>query len=164
MHSLQPRVTVYDEQRRNLLLLDESEDDALEQAAAGTLKPKFRFLSFLEFLYPGFAVDVCLWIFAIFVGGFFAVVVYAASALAEGAAWAVILVVLLALGFSSAFLVIFAHRKRRLNLPFKMPFVPFIPALSVALNIMLLANLSGTTWIRFSVWFSAGKFHIYLFN
>ncbi|KAK7073298.1 High affinity cationic amino acid transporter 1, partial [Halocaridina rubra] len=47
-----------------------------------------------------------------------------------------------------------ANRK----LPFKVPFVPWIPALSTVINLYLMFNLSSATWIRFGVWMGIGLF------
>ena len=153
---------MYDLKRRKLLEATDNGDvqgEAAEEETRPviTLKAHFRFLRFLEVFYPGFIVDISILLFAIFVGGFFAIFIYGYDELAEGAAWAVALVVLFTLGFVLSHFVIFAHKKRKLNLAYKMPFVPFVPALSIALNILLLSNLTATTWIRFSVWFFAGK-------
>jgi len=41
-------------------------------------------------------------------------------------------------------------------LPFAVPLVPWLPALSVLINIFLTLKLSWQTWIRFSVWMAMG--------
>ena len=40
--------------------------------------------------------------------------------------------------------------------PFSVPLVPWLPASSVLINILLTTKLSWQTWIRFSVWMGAG--------
>lgn len=42
---------------------------------------------------------------------------------------------------------------------FEVPFVPIIPMISVIVNILLMFNLSGLTWIRFAVWMTIGDYH-----
>jgi len=38
----------------------------------------------------------------------------------------------------------------------KIPLVPFIPFLSVFLNVYMMTTLSATTWLRFIIWFAIG--------
>ena len=40
--------------------------------------------------------------------------------------------------------------------PFSVPLVPWLPASSVLTNVMLTTKLSWQTWVRFSVWMTAG--------
>ncbi|XP_054732249.1 cationic amino acid transporter 3 [Anastrepha obliqua] len=44
----------------------------------------------------------------------------------------------------------------RIDLTFKVPFVPFIPCLSVFVNIYLMFQLDYQTWIRFLIWVCIG--------
>lgn len=45
---------------------------------------------------------------------------------------------------------------------FQVPWVPFVPCLSVVLNIYLMTQLDTSTWVRFTVWLIVGIL-IYLF-
>lgn len=45
--------------------------------------------------------------------------------------------------------------------PKQVPLLPFLPILSVFVNIYLMIQLSGDTWIRFSVWMAVGKCVLY---
>lgn len=43
-----------------------------------------------------------------------------------------------------------------LHLDFRVPFMPWVPLISVAVNIYLMVSLDPTTWIRFAVWCALG--------
>lgn len=40
---------------------------------------------------------------------------------------------------------------------FKAPFIPFLPIVSVFINIYMMTTLTEVTWIRFLVWFAIGN-------
>lgn len=46
---------------------------------------------------------------------------------------------------------------KELNIPFKVPLVPFLPCFSIFCNIFLMLQLDGATWIRFGVWLVIGE-------
>ncbi|KAB7508087.1 Cationic amino acid transporter 2 [Armadillidium nasatum] len=52
----------------------------------------------------------------------------------------------------------------RKRLTFQVPFVPWIPALSTFINLYLMCNLSGATWIRFAVWMVIGFLIYFLYG
>jgi len=53
--------------------------------------------------------------------------------------------------------VIFLRYQRpELERPFKVPLVPFIPALSALVSLGLMAGLPGATWMRLVVWMTIG--------
>ncbi|XKL68657.1 hypothetical protein PGB90_006426 [Kerria lacca] len=52
--------------------------------------------------------------------------------------------------------VIEAHEQNTAGLKFKVPLVPYLPALSILCNVELMANLNFLTWIRFILWMAIG--------
>lgn len=57
--------------------------------------------------------------------------------------------------------VIEAHEQNTAGLKFKVPLVPYLPALSILCNVELMANLNFLTWIRFILWMAIGKKYNY---
>ena len=48
----------------------------------------------------------------------------------------------------------------RVDLKFKAPGVPYVPALAIVINIYLIFRLSVLTLVRFTVWMIAGKYMV----
>lgn len=59
--------------------------------------------------------------------------------------------------FYLGIVVIEAHEQNTTSLKFKVPLVPYLPALSILFNVELMANLNFLTWIRFILWMAIGK-------
>ncbi|CAB3405531.1 unnamed protein product [Caenorhabditis bovis] len=55
-----------------------------------------------------------------------------------------------------SFVFISCHYQNSTLLDFKVPFVPFIPALSLLVNILMMVHLAPITWIRLFVWMAIG--------
>ncbi|XP_068204260.1 high affinity cationic amino acid transporter 1-like [Palaemon carinicauda] len=53
-------------------------------------------------------------------------------------------------------LVIACQPQSQRTLPFKVPFVPWLPAISSVINLYLMFNLTKDTWIRFGIWMGIG--------
>ena len=53
------------------------------------------------------------------------------------------------------YLSILPRSKKQLY--FKVPAVPFIPCISIVINLYLMFSLSSDTWIRFAVWMALGS-------
>ncbi|RDD46240.1 High affinity cationic amino acid transporter 1 [Trichoplax sp. H2] len=74
--------------------------------------------------------------------------------------WAILLVCTLVLLILIVIYIIVRQPKNRQKLKFKVPLVPFIPILSLFINLFLILKLPTATWIRFAIWMAIG-FSIY---
>jgi amino acid permease len=61
--------------------------------------------------------------------------------------------------FVILFFVISLHQQNVSNLRYKVPFVPFVPTLSIFFNIALMVNLQTLTWLRLVFWMIIGIIH-----
>jgi APA family basic amino acid/polyamine antiporter len=53
-------------------------------------------------------------------------------------------------------IIFLRYQRPELERPFKVPLVPFVPALSALVSLGLMAGLPGATWIRLIVWMAIG--------
>lgn len=68
----------------------------------------------------------------------------------------IILIVILAAGLLLVLLTIARQPISEMELTFKVPLVPYIPCLSVLINLYLMFQLDEDTWIRFAGWVTVG--------
>lgn len=72
--------------------------------------------------------------------------------------WVAYAITMFVLSFFLFFLFCLSRQPmNRDNQNFEVPFVPVIPMISVWVNILLMFNLSGATWIRFAIWMTLGN-------
>ncbi|XP_072295991.1 cationic amino acid transporter 2 isoform X2 [Eucyclogobius newberryi] len=70
--------------------------------------------------------------------------------------WVLVLLGFSLLLFSFCVFMICQQPQTTKKVSFMVPLLPFLPVLSVFVNIYLMVQLSGDTWIRFSVWMAVG--------
>ncbi|XP_042910511.1 cationic amino acid transporter 4 isoform X2 [Parasteatoda tepidariorum] len=70
--------------------------------------------------------------------------------------WAIIIVVILLVGFILSFFTISIHKQSISPLCYKVPIVPLVPAMSILVNIILIVNLQPATWVRLFIWIAVG--------
>jgi hypothetical protein len=63
---------------------------------------------------------------------------------------------LTALGVGEAGVIVLRKKLPELERPFRVPWMPILPALSILFSIYLMFNLPGITWLRFFVWIVVG--------
>ena len=79
------------------------------------------------------------------------------SYLSSGEVWAIILSCIFGLMIVSSLTLIIRQPRNSATFPFMVPGVPFIPALTIFVNTLLLVTLNHWTYIRFSIWMCLGK-------
>lgn len=78
--------------------------------------------------------------------------------LAQRTWWAILLVCCFLVLILVLIYIITRQPRNRQKLSFKVPFVPFLPILSLFVNIFLILKLPSPTWIRFAIWMAIGKY------
>ncbi|XP_043113656.1 cationic amino acid transporter 2 isoform X1 [Puntigrus tetrazona] len=58
--------------------------------------------------------------------------------------------------FIMCILLVCRQPQTRKKVSFMVPLLPFLPILSIFVNVYLMVQLSGDTWIRFSIWMAIG--------
>ncbi|XP_016423203.1 cationic amino acid transporter 2-like [Sinocyclocheilus rhinocerous] len=58
--------------------------------------------------------------------------------------------------FIMCMLLVCRQPQTRKEVSFMVPLLPFLPILSIFVNVYLMVQLSGDTWIRFSIWMAIG--------
>lgn len=74
-----------------------------------------------------------------------------------GEVWAVAIMVIFGLFLITSVIIIFIQPESKAKIPFKVPLVPWLPIVSMFINIYLMMELSTVTWVRFTIWMVVGK-------
>lgn len=82
--------------------------------------------------------------------------IFADSNLVAKEPWAVVITVIFGLLFMGCLVLIMLQPQSNASLPFQVPCVPVLPAISVLVNVYLMLKLSPMTWARFSIWMAIG--------
>uniref|UniRef100_A0A663M2Y9 Cationic amino acid transporter 2 n=1 Tax=Athene cunicularia TaxID=194338 RepID=A0A663M2Y9_ATHCN len=70
--------------------------------------------------------------------------------------WSIGLLAVLVASFVVTILLIQRQPQNQQKVAFMVPLLPFLPSFSILVNIYLMVQLSGDTWIRFSFWMALG--------
>ncbi|XP_034453630.1 cationic amino acid transporter 2 isoform X2 [Hippoglossus hippoglossus] len=81
---------------------------------------------------------------------------YHISCILRAEVWILALLCVCLLIFSGCVLMVCRQPQTSQKVSFMVPLLPYLPILSIFVNIYLMVQLSGDTWIRFSVWMAVG--------
>ncbi|XP_023259384.1 high affinity cationic amino acid transporter 1-like isoform X1 [Seriola lalandi dorsalis] len=99
----------------------------------------------------GFAVNICTSILGVLVCVFSVVAVQGGLAPWSLSVLSVIMLVCLILTF-----IVCRQPQSKTKLAFKVPLLPFIPVISMFVNVYLMMQLDRGTWLRFTIWMALG--------
>ncbi|XP_055082782.1 high affinity cationic amino acid transporter 1 isoform X1 [Periophthalmus magnuspinnatus] len=140
--------------------------DGISIPSMGMLPGVEERLSFKSIMFPdnpepsalsGHIVNVIVSLLGVLILAFSVLAVQGGIALWNLSILSVIFIVCLLLVF-----VIWRQPESKTKLSFKVPFLPFIPVISMFVNVYLMMQLDSGTWIRFSIWMAIGM-AIYFF-
>ncbi|XP_022065055.2 high affinity cationic amino acid transporter 1 isoform X1 [Acanthochromis polyacanthus] len=134
--------------------------DGISVPSMGILPGVEERFSFKTLLFPdnpepstlsGFSVNICASALGSLILIFSILAVQGGTAVWNIVALSVIFMVCLILVF-----IIWRQPESKTKLSFKVPLLPFVPVISMFVNVYLMMQLDRGTWIRFSVWMAIG--------
>ncbi|XP_041978908.1 cationic amino acid transporter 4 [Aricia agestis] len=139
-----------------------SSSEMFEALTVGRLRAQYAWLEPLAGgRAPGTAVTNCVYVFTL------ASICLCAHNhfLAEPAGlWALLPDFVLSFIIIACLVIIWAHQQSPARLPFRVPWVPLLPAASVLMNVELMVNLNALTWARFTIWMTFGLLLYFLYG
>ncbi|XP_010708445.1 LOW QUALITY PROTEIN: cationic amino acid transporter 2-like [Meleagris gallopavo] len=103
-------------------------------------------------------VNCLVGLLAFLVCGLSALTTYGTHFIANLEPWSTGLLAALVVFFIVTILLIQRQPQNQQKVAFMVPLLPFLPSLSILVNIYLMVQLSADTWIRFSIWMALGKY------
>uniref|UniRef100_A0A8C6T170 Solute carrier family 7 member 1a n=1 Tax=Neogobius melanostomus TaxID=47308 RepID=A0A8C6T170_9GOBI len=134
--------------------------DGISVPSMGILPGVEERLSYRSIMFPdnpepsalsGYIVNVCASLLGVLILAFSVLAVQGGIALWNMATLSIIIIVCLLLVF-----VVWRQPESNTKLSFKVPLLPFIPVISMFVNVYLMMQLDTGTWIRFSIWMAIG--------
>ncbi|NXK24234.1 CTR2 protein, partial [Arenaria interpres] len=101
-------------------------------------------------------VNFLVGLLAFLVCGLSVLTTYGIDFIANLEPWSIGLLAVLVASFVVVILLIQRQPQNQQKVAFMVPLLPFLPAFSILVNIYLMVQLSGDTWIRFSFWMALG--------
>ncbi|XP_045162286.2 cationic amino acid transporter 2-like isoform X2 [Mercenaria mercenaria] len=87
---------------------------------------------------------------------------FAEDDLSARKAWAIVITSVFTIIMPLLLISMACQPQNKRNVSFKVPWLPFLPGISIFVNIFLMLRLPNATWIRFAVWMAIG-FIVYFF-
>ncbi|OWK64660.1 cationic amino acid transporter 2 isoform X1 [Lonchura striata] len=101
-------------------------------------------------------VNFLVSLLACLICGLSVLITYGIHFIANLEPWSIGLLALLVISFIVTILLIQRQPQNQQKVAFMVPLLPFLPSLSILVNIYLMVQLSGDTWMRFSFWMLLG--------
>ncbi|KAM6345721.1 CTR2 protein, partial [Podargus strigoides] len=101
-------------------------------------------------------VNFLVGLLACLVCGLSILTTYGINFIANLEPWSIGLLAVLVASFIVTVLLIQRQPQNQQKVAFMVPLLPFLPSFSILVNIYLMVQLSGDTWIRFSFWMALG--------
>ncbi|XP_013921958.1 PREDICTED: cationic amino acid transporter 2 isoform X1 [Thamnophis sirtalis] len=101
-------------------------------------------------------VSLLVGLLAVLVCGLSILTTHGIHSLANLELWSIFLLASFFILFGMIMFIIWRQPQNQQKVAFMVPFLPFLPSLSILVNIYLMVQLSGETWIRFSIWMALG--------
>ncbi|XP_052432550.1 high affinity cationic amino acid transporter 1 [Carassius gibelio] len=153
----QPSVNV---QYQRASCQEETEADSINESSAGFLPGSQDLCTLSNLLSPkneepsrlsGFTVNICTSILGVLVCVFCVVAVQGGFQI-----WALTVLAGLAVVCFIITMLIGRQPESKTKLSFKVPLLPFLPVLSMFINVYLMMQLDAGTWMRFAIWMVIG--------
>ncbi|XP_060564997.1 cationic amino acid transporter 2-like isoform X2 [Ruditapes philippinarum] len=103
-------------------------------------------------------------IFSFLAVGFSIFLKFAEDDISAGKAWAIVLTVIISLAMLILLISLSCQPQNKSEVAFKVPWLPFLPGISIFVNIFLMLRLPEATWIRFAVWMAIGLAIYFLYG
>uniref|UniRef100_A0A672T147 Solute carrier family 7 member 1 n=1 Tax=Sinocyclocheilus grahami TaxID=75366 RepID=A0A672T147_SINGR len=154
----QPSVNV---QYQRASCQEETEAESINESSAGFLPGSQDLCTLSNLLFPkneepsylsGLTVNICTSVLGVLVCVFSVVAVQGGFQI-----WALGVLATLAVACLIITMLIWRQPESKTKLSFKVPLLPFLPILSMFINVYLMMQLDRGTWMRFAIWMAIGK-------